>query len=87
MEDEMNKQDTGIAEGVGTMDVERIWTAAEVRAELPSIPVKMDEGMCIGHVRGRKLRFAKVHTGWGTVEVAWTTLAHILSRPGRFLRA
>ena len=68
------------------MDSERVWTVADVRAELPSIPVKIDGEMCIGHVRGRKLRFAKVHTGWGTVEAAWTTLAHILSRPGRFLR-
>jgi len=82
----------GTVEGAGRPgEVEamedRVWTAEDVRAELPSVPVKINGEMCIGRVRGRKLPFAQVHTGWGPVEAAWATLAYVLSGPGRFLRA
>ena len=63
----------------------RIWTIAEIKAELPSVPVRMtDMGTeYTGTLAGRKCPFPQVTiTIKGThvhLEAAWETVQHVLN--------
>ena len=63
----------------------RVWTIAEIKAELPSVPVRMtDMGTeYTGALAGRKCPFPQVTiTIKGThvhLEAAWETVQHVLN--------
>lgn len=62
-----------------------VWTAELVKERLPKVTVRVGEDFepveC--DVSGRLLRFAKVTLpAGGTVEVTWSTLAHVLNSGG-----
>lgn len=60
------------------------WTAENVRAELPDVPIRLPDGQeASGGVLGRRGKFASVTLpNGGSVEVAWPTLAHVLNSGG-----
>lgn len=72
----------------GASDVADNWTADRVRDLLPEVPVALDNGdVARCGIAGRRNRFATVFLpAGGTVEAAWSTLAHILNDDRRALK-
>lgn len=64
---------------------EKSWTVESVKEQLPDVKVKCGKLTLIGHVRGRKNRFATVwyeHPNYKKqyeFEVAWETIVYCLN--------
>ena len=61
--------------------METMWTIDRVKAELPNVEVRTNDGRIVSAMlRGRTLPFAVVHTAYDeSFEVAWETVAHCLN--------
>ncbi len=62
----------------------RMWTIAEIKAELPNVPVQLPDGTeCAGTLTGRKCPFphvtVKAHGANLHLEAAWETVQHVLN--------
>lgn len=63
------------------------WNTANVKSELPDVPVRNGDVIVTGQIMGRQLPFALVHVPnvgryGATVEVAWHTIVHTLNTNG-----
>jgi hypothetical protein len=67
----------------------RVWTVADVRAEMPDVVCLVDDKILPGVLSGRMNRFASVRPidgrHWCAFEFAWETVVHCLNN-GRPLR-